>query len=196
MSGFSIEVNDRQVKAGLKALQSNLADLRPAMAGIGQTLVTATDLSFRGQKDPWGKAWTQLKAATLRARRKGKGKGGAKILRDTGRLANSINYRADKTSVRVGTNVVYAAIHQFGGTIDRAARTGTVYFRQNKSGTVGSKFVKKAHSNFAQDTHIGAHRITIPARPFLPIRNGSVDLPPDTLDDILDVVRLHLRSGK
>ncbi len=34
---------------------------------------------------------------------------------DTARLKNSIAYRADKDSVAIGTNVIYARIHQLGG---------------------------------------------------------------------------------
>lgn len=197
MSGFSIQIDDRALQAALRDLQLRLADLRPAMAGIGQALVTATDLDFRAQQDPWGKAWTRLSASTLRRRRKGRGRGGDKILRDSGRLANSISYRAGKDSVAVGTNVVYAAIHQFGGTIARAARTGTVYFRHNKrTGTVGNKFVRRSRSNFAQDVNIGAHSISIPPRPFLPVRGGRVDLPQDTLDDVLDILRLYLSRNR
>jgi phage virion morphogenesis protein len=164
------------------------------MRSIGQTLVAATDLAFRSQKDPWGQAWKPLAASTLRGRRKGKGSGSDKILRDTGRLSNSITYRAERASVQVGTNVIYAAIHQFGGSIDVAARNATVYFRQNKrTGEEGNRFVRKSKSNFAQDVTIGAHKITIPARPFLPVRAGG-DLPADTRDDVLDILRRYLRS--
>lgn len=169
MSGFSVTLDDRQVKAALHALRQDLMDLKPAMAGIGQVLVTETDLAFRAQKDPWGQAWARLSAVTLRRRRKGPRKGSDKILRDTGRLANSINYRADKTSVSVGSNVIYAAVHQFGaerGAFGRTRRGAPIPWGK------------------------------IPSRPFLPVRNNRVDLPPDTLEDILDVVRVHLRGGK
>ena len=198
MSGFSVQVDDAQVRAALAALSARMGDLSPAMRSIGQTLVAATDLAFRSQKDPWGQAWKPLAASTLRGRRKGKGSGSDKILRDTGRLQNSLNYRpgvtVGKDWVRFGTNVAYAAIHQFGGSIDVAARNATVYFRQNKrTGEVGNKFVKKGRSNFAQDVTIGAHKITIPARPFLPVRAGG-DLPADTRDDVLDILRRYLRS--
>ena len=117
MSGFSVQVDDAQVRAALATLSARMGDLSPAMRSIGQTLVAATDLAFRSQKDPWGQAWKPLAASTLRGRRKGKGSGSDKILRDTGRLSNSITYRAERASVQVGTNVIYAAIHQFGGSI-------------------------------------------------------------------------------
>jgi len=37
-----------------------------------------------------------------------------KILMDSGRLANSITFDADNKQVEIGTNLVYAATHQFG----------------------------------------------------------------------------------
>jgi phage virion morphogenesis protein len=195
MSGFSVTVDDARLVAVLRDLQARCGNLKPVMQTVGQTLVTQADLGFRAEKDPWGTPWKKLKAATLRARR-GRRKG-AKILRDTGRLAGSINYRATADSVTVGTNVIYAAIHQFGGTIQRAARQHTLYFKTNKKQTeVGNRFVRKSRSNFAQDVTIGAHAITIPARPFLPIRNGRVDLPADTLDDILDHFNRYLTAGQ
>lgn len=42
---------------------------------------------------------------------------GGRPLMDSGRLANSIAYRATNRSLRVGTNVPYARIHNRGGTI-------------------------------------------------------------------------------
>jgi phage virion morphogenesis protein len=162
MSGFSIRVriDDREVTGGLEALRRNIADLTPAMKGIGQTIVTDADLCFRQESDPWGQQWKALAASTIRRRRKGPSSGRDKILRDTGRLSKSINYRATSKSVTVGTNVIYSAIHQYGG---------------------------KAGRN---------RRVTIPRRAFLPIgANGEADLPRDTIDEIIDVLRLHLIGG-
>lgn len=69
---------------------------------------------FVQAKDSTGKSWTPLKPATLKARRKG-GKTGrsAKILQDTGRLKNSIVASSTVDRAEVGTNVIYAATHQF-----------------------------------------------------------------------------------
>lgn len=49
---------------------------------------------------------------------------GTPVLRDTGRLLNSIVSRVDRaaTQATVGTNVVYAAAQQFGGTVGRGAK--------------------------------------------------------------------------
>lgn len=196
MSGFSVQVDDSQVTAALRALAARGQDLRQPMTAIGQILVTLSDLSFRGQHDPWGHAWQPLAASTLRGRRKGPGAGSAKILRDSGHLAGSIHYRANAGSVTVGTNVVYAAIQQFGGQIQRQARTQTLYFKRRRDGSVGNRFVARGRSDFAQDVAVGAHTIRIPARPFLPIdTSGRAKLPADTVDQILAVLRRHLDPG-
>lgn len=47
---------------------------------------------------------------------------GKKTLIDTARLMNSINSRAYADRVEVGTNVVYAAIHHFGGPAGRGKK--------------------------------------------------------------------------
>lgn len=199
MSGVSVTVNDAQINAALSALRARVTDLKKPMTEVGGLLVTLTDLCFKGQRTPWGDKWEDLKASTL-ARRRKSGKG-ARILRDTGILANSISaqkppFRVTSESVTVGTMTEYARIHQFGGDIERAARTGTMYFRQNKDGTVGNKMVKKSRSNFAQDVNIGAHKIHIPARPFLPIRpDGRVDLPERVLDSILETFQRHIQGA-
>ena len=61
----------------------------------------------------------------------------------------------------------YAAMNEFGGVVNIPARTQTLYFRQNRDGTVDNRFVAKERSNFAQDVTIPAHSVTIPARPFI-----------------------------
>lgn len=196
MTGVSASVDDHEVLSALRLLQSRIGNIRKPLGEIGQTLVTLTDLSFRHEQDPWGAAWKRLAASTLARRRKGRGTGSNKILRDTGVLQNSINYQATSDQVAIGTNVTYAAIHQFGGDIQREARTHTLYFRVNRSGQVGNRFVRRNRSNFAQDVTIGAHTIHIDARPFLPIRkDGTVDIPAGTINEMLDILSRHLRGN-
>ncbi len=115
MTRVTVTVDDTEVRRALGALAAQVADLTPAMTDIGQALVTTTDLTFRGQHDPWGNPWQPLSPVTL-ARRRGSS---AHILRDTGRLANSLHFVADAHSVAVGTDVIYAATHQFGNPANR-----------------------------------------------------------------------------
>lgn len=88
-----------------------------AAANVAQAVVAEVQLGFRKQQDPYGAAWAPLKRDRARnkkaAKKNGKSSKG-KILRDTGRLANSITGRASSNQVVVGTNVEYAAYHQYG----------------------------------------------------------------------------------
>jgi phage gpG-like protein len=90
--------------------------------------------------------------------------------------------------VEWGTNVIYAAIHQFGGIIQRGARQQTIYRRikgyrnynmegsghfqehgRVVTGELQPGFVKKGRANFATVHAVAAHAITMPARPYLGI---------------------------
>ena len=98
--------------AQLDAVRLKLAHLDPVMADIGAVLKDEARLRFIEQSSPEGDAWQPLSTATLANKRRGKN---AKILRDTGVLMNSIAYKSGTDSVSVGSAVIYAAIHQFGG---------------------------------------------------------------------------------
>ena len=116
-------------------------DLTPAFREIGKGVKADAQLRFKDSKDPYGVAWKRLSFATLmaRARKAGGGKAtkragtfkkaagrafaSAKPLLDTGRLRNSIASRLLGNGVEVGTNTVYAAIHQFGGQAGRGRKT-------------------------------------------------------------------------
>lgn len=64
-----------------------------------------------------------------------------------------------------GENVAQnLARHEFGAEVKREARKQTIYFKQNKDGTVKNRFVKKSKSNFSQEVDVGAHTYNIPAR--------------------------------
>lgn len=77
---------------------------------------------------------------------------------DKGRLRSSITYRADETGVTIGTNLIQAKVHQFGATIE-PRNAAFLHWQAN-----GQKFWAK--------------RVTIPARPFLPILpSGQPSLP-------------------
>jgi phage gpG-like protein len=93
---------------------------------------------------------------------------GGTTLRDTSRLMNSVTHNTTGNGFEVGTNVEYGAIHHFGGEIKHEARTSQAYFRQNaRTGVVGNRFVRATRSNFAQDVHIKAYTVKMPARAWL-----------------------------
>jgi phage virion morphogenesis protein len=160
MSGaaFRVTVDDAALQGALAEMLARVRHPRDAFAASGQALVTHVDLNFRAQADPWGDPWAELSPVTL-SRRRGSS---AQILRDTGRLANSLHARVNDTSVAVGTDVEYAAVHQYGHPLNR---------------------------------FFGRALAPIPARPFLPIRGGRVDLPDDLRADLLDILGHYLQAG-
>lgn len=83
---------------------------------IGATLVTEFKLNFENEQGPDGTPWTPSERA--------KNEGG-KTLRDKNHLNDSITHNvfSGGDGVEVGSNMVYAAIHQFGGETGRNGAT-------------------------------------------------------------------------
>lgn len=169
MSGFDIriDINEDEVRANLDALLDRMANPQPFYQSVGNLMVGSVGENFRREQTPEGAPWQPLRPATIRARQR-RGKSALAILRETGVLAGSISYEVEPGGVWIGSPVRYAAIHQFGGTIDKEARAGQIFRRQYKDGSFGRRFAKKKlKTTVATDVAIGAHQITIPARPFL-----------------------------
>ena len=87
---------------------------------IGDAILNTARLSFVNSSTPNGDAWLRLSPATIKQRRKGSDS----PLRDTGMLMNSLMISdAYETSggvgVDVGSNLIYANIHNFGGMAGR-----------------------------------------------------------------------------
>lgn len=112
-----IKIEDKEVHDALHRLLLALplgGDATPAFKSMGRALKTGVQLRFREEKAPDGSAWKPSKRAIAE---------GGKTLQLTRRLLRSITYAATYDSVEVGTNVVYAAIHQFGGSAGRGGRS-------------------------------------------------------------------------
>lgn len=135
----SVTVESARVRSVLQALARQAGNLQPAFKAIGRGMVVSTQQRMEGQHGPDGKPWPGLSPATLIARAGGKRKAfkkdgkslrkpaariiaAARALLDSGQLRGSLTYRADQTGVEVGTNRVYAAIHQFGGQAGRGRK--------------------------------------------------------------------------
>jgi phage virion morphogenesis protein len=94
---------------------------------IGNHLENVIGESFENEKSPAGKKWKanietkELKKWKLDAIQKDKEFRKA-ILHDTGALSRSFKKKVTKESVVVGTNLEYAAIHQFGGKAGRGRK--------------------------------------------------------------------------
>ena len=176
---ITIRITGDGGRKALARIAQRLSHPAPVMRVIAGLLEDRTAENFATQSGPLGR-WPAIKPPKNKARTN------PQILRDTGRLSASITSRAGNNTAEIGTNVVYAAIHQFGGDINMPARSQQSYFKQAKNGTIGRLFVRKAASNFAQWHTRGAHTITIPARPFLPFIDGHLQdgLEPDILSEL------------
>lgn len=189
MDKIEIKIDRAPFLDAINRLQQAEADLAPVMGRVAEAMRDMTAQAFADEADPeTGQPWEPLKTATIKARQK-RGKWPGNILQVAGQLANSIHAEHDDHRAVVGTNLAYAAIHHFGGTIPVHARSQQMYFRHDRrSGTVGNRFVKKSRSNFAQRATIGAHDITIPARPFLGLSEAGHD-------EILGILLDHFRAA-
>lgn len=144
---FRIWVDDDVVRESLDRLVAAGEDLTPAMDAIGGALVLSTEERFEFERAPGGSPWPPSVRALLT---------GGKTLSESGRLGDSITHDASRDGVRLGTNVRYAATHQFGATISAKTARGLVF------NIPGLGWRRKAS-------------VTIPPRPFLGIDDDDRD---------------------
>lgn len=164
--GFDTELRDADARRALEEMLQRMENKRPFYAAVGERMLSSTKDRFAQENAPDGTPWAALRAATVKAREHRK-QTPVKKLRARGYLAGSIYHEATAEEVRVGSPVEYAAIHQLGGTINKPARKAKIYRKKDEAGQVGRRFVKKSEANHVTDVTIPAHKITIPARPYL-----------------------------
>ncbi|MFV8875346.1 phage virion morphogenesis protein [Serratia fonticola] len=163
---IEITYNITEFERGLGELIHRLEHREPLMREMAAAMGDAVEENFKNEGRPAWMGWSPAYA---------KKRAGGKILQRSGRLASSVVQSSDNDGATVGTNVVYARIHQEGGTIKRKARKQDLHFRQDKSGEIGNRFVKKSKSNFVQTVAVGAYSIKMPARPFLHITEQDIN---------------------
>ena len=171
---IKIDIEDQQLNTYLQKLQTLLADMSPIMERAASVMAGATDKNFAVEGRP---PWHPLSKAYAKSKQEARGKNKKtgeishlKILTLTGQLRSSISKSKSwgKDFAQIGSNKEYAAIHQFGGDITIPPHRRDVYFHYDRrTGEVGTEFVKKAKSNFAQEVDHPGGRITMPARPYL-----------------------------
>lgn len=117
---------------------------------IGVALVETTMQRFETGTDPMGQKWAALLPAYA-AIKKGPG-----ILRASLMLQRSVTFATAGSTVTVGSNRIYAAVHQFGATI-KPVRAKALAFRLGATGPRGGK----------SSALVFAKSVTIPQRPYL-----------------------------
>lgn len=137
------------------------------MNRLGEYLQSSTEARFKTQTAPDGRKWEDfapLKESYKRRKKYAKDK----ILTLRSYLRSGIHYQVTgDAEVQVGSNSKYAAIHQFGGAIEKPARQAIVRYR-SEAGRV--LFAGKKHQGATErQVTIPAHQVNMPARPYLGI---------------------------
>ncbi len=92
----------------LEEIQRRSNNLEPIHKEIGNMILNDIEMSFEESKSPFGQVWARNVVIPPNNPNK-------KPLINSGILSTSFTVNATANEVSVGTNLIYAAIHQFGG---------------------------------------------------------------------------------
>ncbi|KAA6204511.1 MAG: phage virion morphogenesis protein [Candidatus Tokpelaia sp.] len=151
MAGVSIKVNvdDKRLLADFSRLQRMMGDTTPIMRIIGVGLTG--NIQKRLKTGALESRWAPLNPAYKATKRN------ARMMVESGMLRSSLTSAPGNGYVYIGTNRIYAAIHQLGGTIKRKYEGG---WRSDKEDhTWETKSVT-----------------TMPARPFLTVEEDDREM--------------------
>lgn len=141
MAGVNIEFNIQDALDALITIESSLDDTPGLFNHIGETLLDIHEARFNTQESPDGVPWQALSPWY----KESKPKQTDKILTLDGNLRSTLHWQIEGNTLLFGTNLVYGAIHQFGGIIKPVSANAL---------NVGGRPVKQ---------------VVIPARPWLGI---------------------------
>ena len=99
----------------LEKAAGRLTQTDEVLASLGELLRSQSWRNFEQEQAPDGRKWKQSRRAAAQS---------GKTLQNSARLRSSITYKKAslEKAVYVGTNLPYAAIHQFGGRTGRNRR--------------------------------------------------------------------------
>ncbi len=158
MSGstFNLKIEDAGVAEILRRM-GNAGDTGDLMPRLGEYLQGSVKRRFDTQTKPDGQQWAKL-TDRYRIRKKANRD---KVLTLDGYLRRSIRYQPiSPTSVAVGTNVPYAAVHQLGANYQRNA---TVRYHSVAKRVI---FAKKTQKVGVTERRVTMN-VKIEARPYL-----------------------------
>lgn len=162
---MAVKIDNAELQKTMAGIVDRCLHKQQAMKAIGAIVRESIITNFHEGGRP--SRWTPSKrgkADSIPGKRPG-------TLRDTGRLMNSITSQAGQDKVVVGTNVEYAAVHNFGA-------------KKFSFGTVVAKIPGHVRVWRGKSVQVRAHERKmrlpwgdIPARPFMLVQN----------EDILDI---------
>jgi len=115
MAGSFVSIDLLGEKAITKALNTILArglDLAPAFYEMGEHTLESTQDRMSQELSPDGTPWEPLSINTIE--QKDLTNQSEKILRGYGTLADTLSYQVNSNQLMFGSNLEYAATHQFG----------------------------------------------------------------------------------
>lgn len=117
---FKIDIDTTAINRALTDISKAVTDMTPIMRKLGGDLAAITEKNFDSEGARIAAKWKPSRRAIEQ---------GGQTLRDTGRLVSSISVggpdhvqEVGPNYVFVGTNVKYAAMHQFGGKAGRGRK--------------------------------------------------------------------------
>jgi len=131
-----VQVSTDNVVLALGRYELGIRQNDELMRIIGASQMVSVRRTFREQGSPAG-SWAPLSPNTI-SRNPAKYGFGHKLLVDSGRLLNSVTFAVFTGGVIIGTNLVYAAVHQYGSADRRGAAIGPQARIAGRSVTVGS----------------------------------------------------------
>jgi len=148
-----------------------------------KTVIDRLDHILYGKRSKFGQALNKVAISVQDAAKEGFAGGGdwemaeaGQLRARSGRLRSSITHLVDQAALHafVGTNVIYAPVHEFGATITPKRAKMLAWIHGRKKQTPPSKAEwQRAH---AMGTARFAKRVIIPKRPFLgPALEGQRD---------------------
>ena len=187
MTSFHITVQDQQVTAALARLQARLDNAQPVMASIGEHAVERIKRRFETSSAPDGSPWKPNSAATLAAfaesfTKSYRTKAGGLNAKGRHKLAN-------KKPLIGESNKLMDQFERGTGLRPEIERLSASLVSVTLGSTMGYSAIQ----------HLGGqagrgHRVTIPARPFMPVQANG-ELYPQEAELILADLNLYLSEG-
>ncbi len=114
----------------------------------------------------------------------------------TGRLRRSIHpeweFKPGYSGATVGSNVEYAAIHEFGGTIRFPSRPLKIYTKNYKNGESKSWVMQKGKRMYGGGGESKAYELHMPERSFL--RSALREMTPEIIESLRKAVATELQK--
>lgn len=162
---INAKIDDKKCVVTLKGIENNAKNMNRAMRIIALEMEESVRENFEV-----GGRYSSPGSLLGGNHKWVKGKYGGSLIK-TGNLRDSITSKSGDDFAQVGTNLKYAAIHNFGGKInehDVVARNGKAL-----------KFVVNGKTLFRKKSHIPT--MNIPARPFMVIQPEDIESFKETL---------------